>query len=306
MQLDARLPFCLLGSCFSDNIGGRMKQARCDVSVNPCGVLYNPLSISDAILSALTLTDNELRRATEYSILTRDDIFESWKFESLFSALDREKCIENCMNAYDRLREDLCRCGTLIITLGTAFVYYLADREDYVVANCHKQQADRFRRIRQSVPILADALVKAIEAVRNVNPDVKTVLTVSPVRHLKDGFEGNHISKSILLLAVEEVTSRLSQTVYFPAFEILCDDLRDYRFYADDLLHPSRKAVEYIWDCFKKRHFSESDRRLLEEGEKLTARLNHRSIVEGSREDQRFRAQTTHLLQTFTTNKLGK
>ncbi|MDE7160758.1 MAG: GSCFA domain-containing protein [Muribaculaceae bacterium] len=264
-------PMVLMGSCFSDNIGTRATQAGWEVYVNPCGTLFNPFSIARVVRLACTQDRQDMERR----LFEHDGRWRSWDFSTLFSAPERRDCNERCCEALGRLREGLARAQAIIVTLGTAWIYRLADGE--AVANCHKMPDRNFMRSLGSVEEITDALTRLSDNVRRFNPDIRIIFTLSPVRHLRDGMAGNSLSKSTLRLSIAEMEKR--GCLYFPAFEIMTDDLRDYRFYADDLLHPSQAGVEYIWEKFTAQYLDEEGFRLLAKKEAEARRTRHRPLL---------------------------
>ena len=226
-----------LGSCFAEQIGARLARAKFRVTVNPTGILFNPLSIVAALRSYPTPVHRE-------ELHCDGGRWFHFGFHGDFAAPTADEALQR-MNAARRAgAEALDTADRVILTLGTAWVY---ERGGEVVANCHRQPAAQFTRRRLAVEEVTGALAAAIEgplAGREI------ILTVSPVRHLGDGLAGNAVSKATLRLAAEQLTERYASVSYFPAYEILTDDLRDYRFYADDLVHPSPQAVAYIWEKF--------------------------------------------------------
>lgn len=283
-RLDPERPVTLIGSCFSDNIGRRMRQSLWDARHNPCGSMYNPVSVM-TLLGALALPQDSLRALLEQSIVMRGDIWVSWLFDSEFARLTERECMDACLEGLEELRRSLQESQALIVTLGTAYVHMLAD-SGATVANCHKFPAAMFRRRLLDVQDVTAACAEIINLARKVNPRLKMMFTVSPVRHLNDGLHGNNISKATLLLGVEELLRQAPDLdiEYFGAYEILMDDLRDYRYYAVDLLHPSEEAVDYIWKCFTSAYVADGGKSLLKEGESLLKRINHRPIVANSPE----------------------
>ena len=252
-----------LGSCFAEQIGARLARAKFRVTVNPTGILFNPLSIVAALRSYRTPVCREE--------LHRDG--GRWfhlGFHGDFAAPTADEALQR-MNAARRAgAEALDAADRVVLTLGTAWVY---ERGGEVVANCHRQPAAQFTRRRLTVEEVTGALAAAIEgplAGREV------ILTVSPVRHLGDGLAGNAASKATLRLAAEQFTERYDRVSYFPAYEILTDDLRDYRFYADDLVHPSPQAVAYIWEKFSAAALTPEAQALLPEVEAIAAAAAHR------------------------------
>lgn len=283
----------LLGSCFSDEIGARMRYAFWDVAPNPCGTLFNPASIARTISLAL---EEDPRRLLRYN--SRNDICGSWDFSTLFSAASMPECERNCLQALSSLRSYLLSSRFLIITFGTAFIYEL---DDIVVANCHKHSSSLFTRRIMPVGEIVDLWQHTLARLRKLNPDLKIIFTVSPVRHTADTLRGNSLSKSTLHLAVDRLlTSESSDSslCYFPAYEILIDDLRDYRYYAEDMTHPSPVAVDYVWEHFISSFLEPEARKLLKEAESLHRRLDHRPLIQTAAAE-RFKAQTANLLNEF-------
>ena len=266
----------LLGSCFADNITKRMVRCRWD-AVNPFGVLFNPLSIAEAVNLAL-LPENEAQQTAEASLFECDGIWHSWLFDSGVSARDKSVSETRIAEALNLFRSRIVKSEAIFVTFGTAWCYFLNATGD-VAANCHKQPQSLFTRRRIGIEEIVSAWKTLIEKLHTLNPTLQVIFTVSPVRHLKDGFVENMRSKATLLLAVEELCKRFEFCRYFPAYEIVNDDLRDYRFYAADLAHPSEQAVDYIWEIFQETYLDAAGRQRLKEGEKLTRRAEHRPII---------------------------
>lgn len=239
----------MLGSCFSDEIGEQMKQRNMSVTCNPFGTLYNPLSIAKAINSSFV-------HCTSY-IVHHDGLWHSMMHHGSFSRPTREETEEAVKASIETMQKALQEATVVIVTFGTAWIY---EMNGEIVANCHKLPADRFTRRRLTV----EEIVAAWQPIIERYPDKHWIFTVSPIRHIKDGLHENQLSKATLLMAIEHLTAEGGLTVersysgaviqrsvhYFPSFEILLDELRDYRFYADDLVHPSSLAVNYIWERF--------------------------------------------------------
>ncbi len=270
--LDTTRPVVLLGSCFANNIGKKMRSSLWEAE-NLLGTLYNPLSIA-AALKAVLAPDAEMK--LEDSLFEAGDLWRSWLFDSGLAAEKASDVEDAFKERRRRLVEMFDRGEVVFVTFGTSWCYYLEDGR--LVANCHKQPAKLFTRRRLTITEIVDEWRSLIERLRQRWPVLKIVFTVSPVRHLKDGFEGNKRSKAILLLAVEELCGSIDDCYYFPAYEIVNDDLRDYRFYASDLTHPSDEAVDYIWEIFQKSYLDEAGISRLKEGESIVKGLNHRPL----------------------------
>ncbi|MCM1021898.1 MAG: GSCFA domain-containing protein [Muribaculum sp.] len=243
--IDHKRPVIMIGSCFTDNIGAKLLQHGFDVAVNPCGTLYNPASIASTLLDIL------YRRP--YTI---DDIFEhqgkwhSFNHHSRFSADTPEQCLQKINSATTLAADKLAHASALIITFGTAYVFrHRATNQ--IVGNCHKLHPDTFSREMLASTQIHGLWKKMIRELLARNPQQKIIFTVSPIRHLADGAHGNSISKSTLLLAIDRLVADFpDNAIYFPAYEIMIDDLRDYRFYAANMVHPSEVAIEYIYSIF--------------------------------------------------------
>lgn len=233
----------MLGSCFSDEIGEQMKQRNMSVTCNPFGTLYNPLSIANAIHSSFV-------HCTSY-IVHHDGLWHSMMHHGSFSRPTREEAEEAVKASIETMQNALQESTVIIVTFGTAWIY---EMNGEIVGNCHKLHADRFTRRRLTV----EEIVAAWQPIIKRYPDKHWIFTVSPIRHIKDGLHENQLSKATLLMAIEQLLDNRQSIVpcpssnrhYFPSYEILLDELRDYRFYADDLVHPSSLAVNYIWERF--------------------------------------------------------
>lgn len=279
MILDPSKTVTLVGSCFSENIGGMMGETGWPVKINPCGILYNPASISQIVRLAFASPGERVRVLAD-SLSMRGGIWSSWLFSSKFSSSSSRQTFLNALCGLDAMKEALLHSDAVIFTFGTSRVYF---RDGRVVSNCHKYPEKEFDRRLLSVEESVAEINDLVNCLRANAGDIKIIFTVSPVRHLRDGFAGNSLSKATLLLAVDQVMRGHSDfsngPLYFPAFEILNDDLRDYRFYADDLLHPSRAGIEYIWEKFQETFLLPAGLQKIEIGRKEHHRSSHRPIV---------------------------
>ena len=273
-------PAVLIGSCFTDYIGNRMRFCRWRAFPNITGTLYNPASIANTLRIAINC--NNVLDCIRESTVRNGSLWVSWLTDSGATTYDLHDTTNRIFHSFIRLHNRLFEARTLIVTFGTAWVYELREHPGYIVSNCHKFPSDTFIRRRLTVKEITEEWNTLLKLIAKQFPNLKIIFTVSPVRHLKDGFEGNSRSKAILQLACEEICSANPQADYFPSFEIMNDDLRDYRFYTSDLVHPSDSAVDYIWNKFQETFLSEESRKLLAEGEKVTKRLSHRPIIHGN------------------------
>ena len=275
-QLDYNRRVLLLGSCFTDNIGERLSHTGWDADVNPCGVLYNPMSIASAL--RMGMADCYRPALQRHPVSGVSFCFD---FSTRFSAPDAADAERIMLEAVNRLRGSLLSAQTVFVTFGTSYVFELADT-GCVVANCHKLPASLFRRRCMDIDEMYAVWSELITDVRKLNPHLKFIFTVSPVRHLADGFEGNARSKSRLLLLCEQLC-RLPECYYFPAFEIVTDDLRDYRFYAEDMAHPSSFAADYVFRKFADAFVSPEVIPLMVSAEKAYRASLHRPLAAGSK-----------------------
>lgn len=283
LTLDPTRPIVLVGSCFASNIARKMRECMWN-SFNGVGTLYNPMSIAKVL--ELMIFNECSQSDFESSLFEADGNVHSWLFDTHFSASTKEKCLQYISDCQNELLSALSEAQALIVTFGTSWCYSLSecdfhnDNEEYIVANCHKMPASMFRRKRVSVEKISSLWIRLCNRIREKYPELKIIFTVSPVRHLKDGFEENTLSKAILHLAVEQICESVSGSIYFPAYELMYDDLRDYRFYASDLAHPSETAIEYIWEVFCKTFLDEKGLAIIKEGDKRYKKLNHRQILQ--------------------------
>lgn len=251
-----------LGSCFSDEIGKRMQEGDFHIEQNPFGTLYNPASIASALRRIMY--DREIGME---DLVEHEGLWHSWHHHGSFSRATAEECLEACNSRIHQAHEALKQASLLMITFGSAWIY---EREGQVVANCHKLPQENFVRRKMSVEDIVSLWRPLLKELYSFHPHLSTLFTVSPIRHIGDGLHGNQLSKSTLLLAIDElVDSELPPakrkkkgakveepdhpvTVYFPAYEIVVDELRDYRFYEADMVHPSTLTVDVVWDRFQR------------------------------------------------------
>lgn len=235
----------MLGSCFADSMGEQMMQRGLDVTVNPFGTLYNPLSISQAL--NFQLDDfSKLSTVNSQLIVHHDGLWHSMAHHGSFSRPTREETEQAVRASIEAMQRALSEATVIIVTFGTAWVYEMGG---HVIGNCHKLPESAFTRRRLSV----EEIVAAWQPILERYPDKHWLFTVSPIRHIRDGLHENQLSKATLQMAIEQLSSlegRPGGVCYFPSFEIMLDELRDYRFYADDLVHPSSMAIQYIWERF--------------------------------------------------------
>lgn len=265
----------LLGSCFADNIGEKLERAGFDTLTNPFGTLYNPASVAGALerlLDARPFDENDLQ---DFGI----EGWGVWDAHSLLCRPKKEEALQVLNARFAEASEQLRNASVLIVTFGTAWVYRLKETNT-IVANCHHEPASRFVREKMSVEEIIGLWTPLLERLHTAHPALRVLFTVSPIRHLKDGAHGNQLSKATLLLAVEGLISKVEgpQLAYFPAYELVLDELRDYRFYADDMVHPSQAAVGFLWEKFSDTFFNTRTREEAAKAEKLAKVRNHRPL----------------------------
>lgn len=261
----------VLGSCFADNIGDRLLKAGFDVCVNPFGTLYNPVSVCNSVTrlaSGIPFSENEC-----VEMGAKAGLICSFSHHTLMARPTAEEFLEVANASFGKASAFFKGCNKVIITLGTAWIFRHNGTGE-TVSNCLKRDASEFTRERLSV----GSVVMLLERMVSRFPEKEFIFTVSPIRHLKDGAHGNQISKSTLLLALEDVCGRFDNAGYFPSYEIMMDELRDYRFYAADMVHPSDQAVEYIWERFTDVMLPEGEKEKLLENEKLERQSRHRPL----------------------------
>ena len=271
-----------LGSCFAENIGKKMSDSFFQTDINPFGVLYNPVSV----LQSLDLLMSE-KQFEEKDLFQYQSLWHSFNHSSFFSDESIESTLVKINNRLNSSRQFFKSTQILLITFGTAWVFEDVE-SGKIVANCHKLPGNRFRRYRLDFQQIIDDYNPMLRQLKEQIPSLQLIFTVSPIRHWKDGAHENTVSKSTLHLSVDALEKRFDFVHYFPAYEIMMDELRDYRFYDSDMLHPSAVAVNYIWQRFSDTYFSAETQKLNKELEQIRNDLNHRPLHSKSAEYQLF------------------
>lgn len=276
----------LMGSCFAENMGRLLADNKFVIDVNPFGILYNPFSVSTALV--------ELLKGREYS---QEDLFlykECWHspmHHGSFSASTPEETLQKINSRLLHSHREIHKLDWLMLTFGTAYIYEQKDTRQ-VVANCHKLPENQFSRRLLTVDEIVNEYTSLITRMVARNPNLKILFTVSPIRHIRDGMHANQLSKSTLLLAIDSLQRLFPEQVfYFPSYEIVLDELRDYRFFAEDMLHPSAMTVEYLWERFSETFFSAETKQVIAEIEDIRRDLAHKPFHPGSEAYQRFLGQ---------------
>jgi lysophospholipase L1-like esterase len=280
-QIDYSRQLLLLGSCFVENIGDKLSYFKFQSVQNPFGILFNIKAIESLVARAI---DN--KKYTENDIFYLNERWQCYDAHSDLSANTKEELLDNLNNGLAVTFKQLNTATHVIITLGTGWVYRLK-KNNQVVANCHKVPQKEFTKELLSVNTIQESLKRIIKLIKSINSNVQFVFTVSPVRHLKDGFIENQQSKAHLLTAIHHVVKQDSIS-YFPSYEIMMDELRDYRFYADDMVHPNSIAVNYIWEKFKKVWINPLVLDAINEVVIIQKGLSHRSFNSESEQHQKF------------------
>ena len=275
----------LFGSCFAENIGNLLQQNKFCCDVNPFGILYNPQSIASALYQLL-----EKDSYTEKDLFVANERWHSWMHHGDFSSSSQEEALAKVNSRFVKAKQHLAKADWLIVTFGTSYVYIHKEAQK-VVGNCHKMPGRMFTRSMLDMKTIVDVWQDVLKKCREVNPNLKVLFTVSPIRHAKDGMHGNQLSKATLLLAVDGLCRTCSGCFYFPSYEIVMDELRDYRFYADDMLHPSQMAVGYLWECFSQCYFKEETQTVMKEWAEIRRGLEHKPFEPESETYRHFLSQ---------------
>ena len=282
----------LLGSCFTENMGSKFDFFKFQNLTNPFGIVFNPVSIENLVFRALT--NDEF---TEKDIFFHDGLWKCFSVHSDFNNCNKEDFLIQLNITLKQIKHNLLSTTHLILTLGTAWVYRTITDQN-IVANCHKAPQNQFNKELLSIDIIERSLQNVMDLVLKYNPSCNFIFTISPVRHIKDGFIENNVSKAHLISAVYQL--KCENKNYFPSYEILMDELRDYRFYADDLLHPSKMAVDFIWQRFIETYFTDETIALCNEVEAIQKALLHRPLNSNSENHLKFLLHLKEKIKNFS------
>jgi hypothetical protein len=284
-----------VGSCFSDSIGKELVENKFTVAVNPFGSNYNPHSIHKSLRYAI---HNQV--VPDHTYVENKGVQSNYDFHSNFAALDKQAVIRSIKEVIGATHYFLKDAQWIFITYGTAWVYERKDTGD-IVANCHKVPAGNFNKLLLSQKKVLESFKEFYTELKAFNPTCKIILTVSPVRHIKDTLQLNSVSKSVLRLACQTITEAHADVFYFPSYEIMMDDLRDYRFYKSDMIHPSKEAERYIFSKFSETYFDESTHQFLKQWQPLRQALKHKPFLPESESHQQFLKNTLSQLDALQT-----
>lgn len=279
------------GSCFAEVMGQKMLKYKLDSLVNPFGTIFNPVSLFNLLAAA-----SDPSGQFNGEIIEREGVWLAYDLHSSIAAFSKEEILNQIQVMLSQTNEYLLKSNYVIITLGTAIGYF-TKHHDKLVANCHKVPQQHFYKRYLTIPEITSSFHFFYNNIKSINPTVKFILTVSPVRHLKETIEGNNVSKSILRVACQELCDTYAEVNYFPAYELMMDDLRDYRFYKPDMIHPNEVAETYIWDKFKAAYFNEDFQKFTVEWDKIEQALAHKPFQPESKSHQQFLQQTLAKLE---------
>lgn len=281
--IDYHSKVLLLGSCFAENIGDKFNYYKFQTTVNPFGIIFNPVSLEKLIKRAV-----EKNYFNESDIFYHNDLWHCYEVHSELSNPNKEAFLESLNSVIESTNQQIKELTHCFITLGTSWVYR-NNTSNEIVANCHKVPQKEFTKELLSEQQIEESLQNIVSLIHSINSNVKFVFTVSPVRHIKDGFFENNVSKGNLFSAIQNILShRAESRCYFPSYEIVLDELRDYRFFEKDMLHPNQQAIDYIWGKFSFSFFSEETLKVLKEVEAIQKGLAHRPFNPNNEAHQKF------------------
>lgn len=282
-----------LGSCFAHNMAQKLNDCKFDIVDNPFGILYNPLSIAKGLKQVL-----EKKEYREADIFFHNERWNSFEHHSQFSQSSQSATLEHINKNIEKAHQQLLNSKILIITLGTANVFFRKENQQFV-ANCHKVPNHQFEKKLISINEVVTALKTVFLEIQALNPNIKIIITLSPIRHIRDGLIENQKSKATLLLAIHHLINQLKDIYYFPAYEIALDELRDYRFYDSDMIHLSDTALTYIWQQFAETFFSIETKQLNKQFKKLQQATAHRPFNPNSEQHQVFLKKQKQIVQSY-------
>jgi hypothetical protein len=280
--IDYNSKVMLLGSCFAENMGEKFRYFKFHHVVNPFGIIFNPVSIEKLINRAVNKIE-----FTEKDIFFHNDLWHCYDVHSVLSNTSSELLLENLNTILHSFTNQIQEATHVILTYGTSWVYRNKTSNE-IVANCHKVPQNKFTKELLSIETIQKSIQNTIDLVCKINSNCKFIFTVSPVRHIKDGFVENQRSKSHLISAIHNINNQPSTVNYFPSFEIMMDELRDYRFYAEDMLHPSQAAIDYIWIKFFENYVDEKEFATMNQVCEIQRALKHRPFNPNTESHQKF------------------
>jgi len=277
----------LIGSCFSENMGAKLNSHLFKVFENPHGVLFNPMSVAQSLLDCINK-----KQYTDADLFELNEVWNSWHHHSRFSGVTTKEALEKINESIHKAHAFLKTADHIVITLGSAWLYQLNSQSPFaagqVVANNHKAPAAWFDKHLMKPGVLTIILKKMVEDLLQFNAHLQIIFTISPVRHLREGLVENNRSKAVLIQAVHEIVETSKQTAYFPSYEYVIDDLRDYRFYAEDLVHPNYAASNYVWEKWVETYMNEETKNIMKQVAELQLAIQHKPFFAGSSQHKEF------------------
>lgn len=277
----------LIGSCFSENMGAKLNTHLFKVFENPHGILFNPISVAQSLSDCIYN-----KQYTEADLFQLNEVWNSWQHHSRFSDLSSKEALDKINNSIAKAHTFLKTADHIVITLGSAWVYQLNSQSPHaaglVVANNHKAPATWFDKALMKPDALVLLLNKMVKNLLQFNPHLQIIFTISPVRHLREGLVENNRSKAVLIQAVHEIVDSTENVAYFPSYEYVIDDLRDYRFYAEDLVHPNYAASNYVWEKWVETYMNEETQGIMKQVAELQLAVQHKPFFAGSTQHKEF------------------
>ena len=293
--IDYNSNIVLFGSCFTKNMERHLSYYKFQNDSNPYGIIFNPKAIEKAITECI-----ENKEYNQHDLYYHEESWLSLNHHTKFSSLILGQVLTQINSEIKEANQALLNASHVFITLGTSWVYRFTDTEN-LVANCHKIPQKKFKKELLSIIEIKESLNNIVSLIKQVNPKAIILFTVSPVRHVRNGFIENTQSKAHLHTAIQQIIDH-NKTFYFPSYEIMMDDLRDYRFYKDDLLHPNETAMEYIWEIFKKSWINEKSYPLMKKIESIQKSLNHKPFQKDSLKHQEFIKNLNKKIEAIAVN----
>ncbi|MBX9851548.1 MAG: GSCFA domain-containing protein [Cytophagaceae bacterium] len=296
VRIDHSTKILTLGSCFASVMGKKLYENKFQAKINPFGIIFNPISI----LKVLEISA-EGKNTFKNSYIQNDDIWCNYDLHSDWSSANKEELDQKLSYLISTIHAYIKTSQVIILTFGTAFIYRLLSTKA-VVANCHKIPATCFQKEMLSPVEIVEVFEKTYTKIKSLNPSIKFILTVSPVRHIKEGIEQNALSKAVCRVACSLIEQKHKDIEYFPSYEIMMDDLRDYRFYKEDMIHPTELAENYIWEIFLEKYCSAGTVDLLKEWESVKKAIEHKAFHPDSQAHQHFLKETIVKLRRLSTS----
>jgi hypothetical protein len=289
----------LIGSCFTENIGAKLKKQKFNILENPNGILFNPVSVAEAITDYI-----ENRSFTSDDIFHYNEGWHSWKHHSRFSGFTAEEALQKINDSTAGAHEFLKQSDYIFITLGSAWTYALTEKAlngkpGSVAANNHKAPADWFQRRLMTNEEVLRVLDNLMHRLFFFRPGIKIIFTISPVRHIREGVIENNRSKAVLIQAVHHLADKFDGIYYFPSYELVIDDLRDYRFYAEDMVHPNYFATEYVWEKFVGASMDDQTKKIMEELKTISLAYQHKPFNPSTEQHKKFLAASLEKLRSL-------